>query len=181
MTIGFGFLSVQGAHYTSHSGACSHEHKRQFLLSVVISFPAIIGFKALPFKHTTKKAIHGIFHFIAFGCATVAIVVVFLFKKSHGYDHLYSVHSWVGFGAYILYGLQFFFGLFMFVFPRGSDRIRAAFMPHHTYWGACIWAGTIIAIATGVLDRLTVTDLSGGPYTIDTLVVRITNRQQRVA
>lgn len=67
---------------------------------------AIISFKALPFSHEVKKAIHGITHVGAFTCASVGLAAVVLFKDAKQINQFYSVHAWLGIGAYSLYGLQ---------------------------------------------------------------------------
>lgn len=67
---------------------------------------AIISFKALPFSHEVKKAIHAVTHIAAFASACVALSVVVLYKNATGNSHLFTTHAWIGIGAFGLYGLQ---------------------------------------------------------------------------
>jgi cytochrome b-561 len=67
---------------------------------------AIISFKALPFSHELKKAIHAITHVAAFTCACVGLACVTIYKNASGNNHIYTTHAWLGIGAFALYGLQ---------------------------------------------------------------------------
>ena len=43
--------------------------------------------------------------------------------------NLYSLHSWVGLTAVVLFGLQWVAGFVSFLFPKLSEDIRQAYMP----------------------------------------------------
>lgn len=49
---------------------------------------------------------------------------------------------------------QIILGIFFFVVPKPAQRIRAAFLPIHTFAGVGIYALTTAAIFTGLMDRI---------------------------
>lgn len=67
---------------------------------------------------------------------------------------MYSLHSWIGLAAVILYSLQLFIGLLVYLLPCSPVSLRSAFLPVHTYSGILIF-GTVIASALmGITEKL---------------------------
>ncbi|XP_031623209.1 cytochrome b561 [Contarinia nasturtii] len=62
--------------------------------------------------------------------------------------NLYSLHSWIGLIAIILFILQWLGGFFSFLYPIITAQQRDSFMPTHIYFGL---AGYIMAIAAALL------------------------------
>lgn len=62
--------------------------------------------------------------------------------------NLYSLHSWIGLAAMILFGLQWIGGFFSFLYPLISAPQREAIMPLHIYFGL---TGYILAVAAALL------------------------------
>lgn len=52
------------------------------------------------------KFIHAGLHVAAFLCAVIALVAAFDFHNAAKIPNMYSLHSWIGLTAVILYGLQ---------------------------------------------------------------------------
>jgi hypothetical protein len=50
--------------------------------------------------------VHLILHAVALFLGSFGVYAAFKFHNESGIDNLYSLHSWVGLGAIILYGLQ---------------------------------------------------------------------------
>lgn len=67
---------------------------------------AIISYKALPLKKEVKKLIHLVFHAIALILGIVGIYTAFKYHNESGIANLYSLHSWLGIGVIVLYGIQ---------------------------------------------------------------------------
>jgi cytochrome b-561 len=67
---------------------------------------AIMSYKTLPWSHDTNKTVHLILHAVALFLGSFGVYAAFKFHNESGIDNLYSLHSWVGLGAIILYGLQ---------------------------------------------------------------------------
>ena len=65
-----------------------------------------MSYKTLPWSHDTNKMVHFILHAVALTLGSFGVNAAFKFHNESGIDNLYSLHSWVGLGAIILYGLQ---------------------------------------------------------------------------
>jgi cytochrome b-561 len=66
---------------------------------------------------------------------------------------MYSLHSWVGLTAVILFGLQWVFGFVSFLFPKLSDGLRATYLPHHKFWGIAIFVLVCAAALMGITEK----------------------------
>jgi len=67
---------------------------------------AIISYKGLPFQKKSKKLIHLVLHAMALILGIIGIYAVFKFHNEMGILNLYSLHSWLGIGVIVLYGIQ---------------------------------------------------------------------------
>ncbi|XP_003226215.2 plasma membrane ascorbate-dependent reductase CYBRD1 [Anolis carolinensis] len=100
------------------------------------------------------KLIHAGLNSIAFTLAVISLVAVFDFHNAKKIPNMYSLHSWIGLTAVILYGLQIFVGIAVFLFPFAPASLRAAIMPIHVYSGLFLF-GTVIATALmGITEKL---------------------------
>ncbi|NWY48219.1 CYBR1 reductase, partial [Sylvia atricapilla] len=100
------------------------------------------------------KFIHAGLNTIALILAIVAIVSAFDFHNASNSPNMYSLHSWIGLTVVILYCLQLFSGVAVFLLPFAPVRLRAALMPIHVYSGLTIF-GTVIATALmGITEKL---------------------------
>lgn len=52
------------------------------------------------------KVLHAVLHILAFLFAVVAVKAVFEFHDSRRIPNLYSLHSWIGLVALVLFGVQ---------------------------------------------------------------------------
>ncbi len=117
---------------------------------------AILVYRLL--RNTTKlyvKILHGVIHVAVLVFAAIALKAVF---DSHNKNpkpipNLYSLHSWVGLTAIILFGLQWVMGFVSFLFPKLSDALRRSYLPHHKFWGITIFALCCAAALMGITEK----------------------------
>ncbi|XP_040827643.1 plasma membrane ascorbate-dependent reductase CYBRD1 isoform X1 [Ochotona curzoniae] len=100
------------------------------------------------------KSIHAGLNTIAAILAIVALVAVFDYHNVGSIPNMYSLHSWLGLAAVILYVLQLLLGFFIFLLPWAPVSLRAVAMPIHVYSGLFLF-GTVIATSLmGVTEKL---------------------------
>merc|ERR1712059_31918 len=73
--------------------------------------------------------------------------------KTPPIPNLYTLHSWVGLTAAILFGIQWALGFSAFLFPKFSPRIRSLLLPFHQYFGSAILALSVAAALMGHLEK----------------------------
>ncbi|MBN3300251.1 CYBR1 reductase, partial [Amia calva] len=100
------------------------------------------------------KFIHAGLNTLAFIIAVISMVAVFDFHNKQSIPNMYSLHSWVGLAAVILYTLQLFLGLCIYLLPITSAYLRAVFMPIHVYSGLFIFATVIASALMGITEKL---------------------------
>ncbi|XP_064183231.1 plasma membrane ascorbate-dependent reductase CYBRD1 [Anguilla rostrata] len=100
------------------------------------------------------KLIHAGLNILAFVFAVVSVVAVFDFHNAADIPNMYSLHSWVGLAAVILYGLQIALGLCVYLVPITPGSLRAAFMPVHVYSGLLIFTSVIATALMGITEKL---------------------------
>ncbi|XP_030151540.1 cytochrome b561 [Lynx canadensis] len=103
------------------------------------------------FRNETKrttKVLHGLLHVFAFIIALVGLVAVFDYHRKKGYADLYSLHSWCGILAFVLYLVQWLVGFGFFLFPGASFSLRSRYRPQHIFFGATIF---LLAVGTALL------------------------------
>jgi cytochrome b-561 len=101
------------------------------------------------------KILHGIIHLAVLIFASIALKAVF---DSHNkpikpIPNMYSLHSWVGLSAVVLFGLQWIVGFVSFLFPKLSDGLRRMYLPHHKFWGLAIFGLCIAAALSGITEK----------------------------
>ena len=109
-------------------------------------------------RTTTKlyvKILHGVIQVTVLIFASIALKAVF---DSHNnakkpIPNMYSLNSWVGLSAVILFGLQWVCGFVSFLFPKLSDGLRAAYLPHHKFWGLVIFVLVCAAALMGITEK----------------------------
>nr|XP_039270935.1 cytochrome b561-like [Styela clava] len=118
---------------------------------------AILSFRVFS-QHDKRfvKVIHGFFHLIAFVTAVVGIVAVFDFHNSSKppIPNMYSLHSWCGMIAFLLFCLQYVFGFVTFLFPGLALAHRQFYLPIHKYFGLSILFMMAMASISGITEKL---------------------------
>lgn len=62
--------------------------------------------------------------------------------------NLYSLHSWLGLGAVILFAAQYLFGFISYLYPGLSQTIKQTYMPVHVLFGLM---GYVLAVASALI------------------------------
>jgi cytochrome b-561 len=97
-----------------------------------ILFVAILAYRVFrDVKKLRVKILHGSLLALSFIFASIGLKAVF---DNHNLSsppkaNLYSLHSWVGLTAVILFGMQWVCGFVSFLFPKLNENIRKAYMP----------------------------------------------------
>ncbi|OWM79530.1 hypothetical protein CDL15_Pgr022942 [Punica granatum] len=128
---------------------------------IIIGGEAIIAYKSLPLRKEVKKLIHLVLHAIALILGIIGINAAFRYHNESSIANLYSLHSWLGIGVIVLYGIQWLYGFVIFFYPGGSGPVKAASLPWHVVFGLFVY---ILAVATailGFLEKLTFLESSG--------------------
>lgn len=118
---------------------------------------AIIIFR-LPWTWACNKLvmkwIHASLHLSAFALAVVSTIAVFDFHNGANIPNMYSLHSWLGLAAVILYCLQIVVGVVLYLVPITPMQWRAAFMPFHVFCGTLLFVGIIAVALMGITEKL---------------------------
>ncbi|XP_029461631.1 cytochrome b reductase 1-like isoform X1 [Rhinatrema bivittatum] len=141
-------------------GALAEFNVHPFLIVsgfVVLQGLAIVVYR-LPwtwnYSKFLMKCIHAGLHIIVLALATVSLVAVFDFHNSKNIPNMYSMHSWVGLTAVILYGLQILFGLLVYLLPYAPMSVRAALLPLHKFSGLLIFGSGIATALMRITEKL---------------------------
>ncbi|XP_045910763.1 plasma membrane ascorbate-dependent reductase CYBRD1 [Micropterus dolomieu] len=100
------------------------------------------------------KFIHAGLNLLAFILAVISMVAVFDFHNAAKIPNMYSLHSWLGLIAMILYCLQLVLGVGMYLIPITPASWRAAFMPLHVYSGLLLFTSVIAVALMGITEKL---------------------------
>ncbi|CAF0764618.1 unnamed protein product [Didymodactylos carnosus] len=68
------------------------------------------------------------------------------------FSYHFSLHSWVGLAAVVLFGMQWVCGFVSFLFPKLSEDLRKAYMPSHKFYGKAIFICGISAALMGITE-----------------------------
>lgn len=129
-----------------------------FLLCFTIS---ITSFRLIPLsKVKIVKPLHGILHFLAVVCICLGLAAVFqsnnIKSKNSAhiyYPNLFSLHSFIGLGAIILYFQNFLLGIISYGMPNMvSLPTKVMYMPIHAFLGMFAFITACCAILTGIME-----------------------------
>uniref|UniRef100_A0A8D2DY45 Plasma membrane ascorbate-dependent reductase CYBRD1 n=1 Tax=Sciurus vulgaris TaxID=55149 RepID=A0A8D2DY45_SCIVU len=100
------------------------------------------------------KSIHAGLSAVATLLAVISLVAVFDFHNAKSIPNMYSLHSWVGLIAVILYVLQLLIGFFIFLLPWAPLSLRQVIMPIHVYSGLFLFGTAIATALMGLTEKL---------------------------
>jgi len=98
---------------------------------------------------------HAIIMMIAFILMVIGLQAAF---DSHNFakppkPNMYTLHSWIGLMAALLFGVQWALGFSAFLFPKFSPEIRSFLLPFHQYFGSSIICLAVAAALLGHLEK----------------------------
>ncbi|KAL0299514.1 UNVERIFIED_CONTAM: Transmembrane ascorbate ferrireductase 1 [Sesamum radiatum] len=128
---------------------------------IIIGGEAIMSYKCLPLKKPEKKLIHLVLHATALILGIIGIYMAFKFHNESNIANLYSLHSWLGIGVIVLYGIQWIYGFLVFFFPGGTTAIRSESLPWHVLFGIFVYVLAVGTATLGYLEKLTFLENSG--------------------
>lgn len=151
-------IHLDGLSWTSNPKVQFNWHPLLMTLGMIFLYGnSILVYRG--FRYARKRPLkytHAGLHAAAFFFTVIALVAVFdshnLNKNEKGIDapipNMYSLHSWVGLSAVILFSLQYVVGFATFLFPQLKEPIRETVMPIHIFFGLL---GFVMAIAAALL------------------------------
>merc|ERR1711879_713235 len=109
------------------------------------------------------KIAHAIIMIVAFALMVIGLQAAF---DSHNKPdppkpNMYTLHSWVGLLAALLFGCQWGLGFAAFLFPKFSPEIRALLLPFHQYFGSSILALAVAAACMVHLEKMIWSNMAG--------------------
>ncbi|XP_065560681.1 transmembrane ascorbate-dependent reductase CYB561-like isoform X2 [Artemia franciscana] len=123
---------------------------------IVLYGNGMVVYRLMRYQRKKKlKLIHASMMILAFIFAVIGLKAVF---DSHNLKdppvpNLYSLHSWVGITAVILFSMQWIFGFTSFLFPGVTQPLRVAYLPIHVYFGVAIFILATAASLMGLLEK----------------------------
>ncbi|XP_016647009.1 PREDICTED: probable ascorbate-specific transmembrane electron transporter 1 [Prunus mume] len=138
---------------------------------ILIGGEAIMAYKTVPGKRNTQKMVHLILHFLALVAIILGIYAAFKFNHESGIPNLLTLHSWLGIITISLFGLQWLFAFFAYVFPGAESSARGNLVPWHTFVGTVIFLLAVCTAEAGLLERFLFLSIG---RTQETLIINFT-------
>ncbi|XP_051165143.1 transmembrane ascorbate-dependent reductase CYB561-like isoform X1 [Leptopilina boulardi] len=104
------------------------------------------------------KLIHGGIMLFVLIMTIIGLVAVFSFHNKMNIPNLYSLHSWVGLSAVILFAGQWIAGCVSFLYPGIQITLRAAYMPIHVYFGTAGFIASVASCLLGLTEKILFVD-----------------------
>lgn len=166
-----------GVNYnSSDSSHIFNVHPVMMLLSFVfLAGEAIMVYKTVPGSHDFRKVVHLSLQLVALVLAIVGICAAFKYHNLNSIDNLYSLHSWLGLVATILFGIQWLVAFVSFFFPGLAQSARASLLPWHVFTGFFIYGLIIVTAELGFLEKITFLQQSStiGTFSSEAMFVNV--------
>jgi len=116
---------------------------------------------------------HAVIMMLAFIVMVIGLQAAF---DSHNYanppkPNMYTLHSWIGLTAAILFGCQWTLGFTAFLFPKFSSDLRALVLEFHQYFGSSILALAGAAALMGHLEKAIWSNSGYGAKNAEAIIV----------
>ncbi|XP_063145254.1 lysosomal membrane ascorbate-dependent ferrireductase CYB561A3 isoform X2 [Candoia aspera] len=112
----------------------------------------------LPFSQTGPKfpwkVLHATLTLVAFVLVVLGLEAVFEFHSVQKIPNMYSLHSWLGLSAVLLFSCQWLMGFASFLMPWTPIWFRALYKPIHVFFGSTILALAIASCISGINEKL---------------------------
>ncbi|MBN3277963.1 CY561 protein, partial [Polyodon spathula] len=109
------------------------------------------------FRHEPKpitKILHGAIHLISLVISAVGLVAVFQFHAKSKIPDMYTLHSWCGMLAFLIFIVQWVMGLSFLLFPGASASLRSWYLSLHVFFGLALFALAIGTCLLGIKEKL---------------------------
>jgi hypothetical protein len=120
----------------------------------------LVTYRIVPLPKKHQKVIHAIIHAAAIICTITGLSAVVTFNNytNHNeygayFSNLYSIHSFMGLSAIVLYFSNFILGFMHFLLPGVSIELRKAFRPNHVFFGAMTLFVSAMAVQSGIAEE----------------------------
>uniref|UniRef100_A0A3P8PC88 Plasma membrane ascorbate-dependent reductase CYBRD1 n=1 Tax=Astatotilapia calliptera TaxID=8154 RepID=A0A3P8PC88_ASTCA len=100
------------------------------------------------------KFIHAGLNLLAFVFAVIAMVAVFDFHNGANIPNMYSLHSWLGLTAVILYGLQLVLGVGMYLIPVYTCVLESSVYASPRLQRLLLFTSVIAVALMGITEKL---------------------------
>lgn len=117
--------------------------------AVLYRIPLTWGQNKLPWK-----MLHAGLMFLTVILTVVGLCAVFQFHNANNIAHLYSLHSWIGITAAVLFVFQWAIGVAVFILPCSPPTLRQLVKPAHAWMGGAILILSIAACISGINEKL---------------------------
>jgi len=145
-----------GFAWTSDPGKEFNYHPLFMTLGMIFCYgDAILAYRVFrDVKKIQVKILHASLLALSLLFASLGLKAVF---DSHNLvnppkANLFSLHSWVGLTAVVLFGMQWVCGFVSFLFPKLSENLRKTYMPSHKFWGKTIFLLAVGAVIMGISE-----------------------------
>ncbi|KAJ7344237.1 hypothetical protein JRQ81_000187 [Phrynocephalus forsythii] len=100
------------------------------------------------------KLLHAALTFTAFILVVLGLVAAFEYHNKQGIPNMYSLHSWVGLSAVLLFSCQWLMGFLSFLLPWAPVWFRGLYKPIHVFFGSAILVLVLAASISGINEKL---------------------------
>lgn len=126
---------------------------------MIVAFVFLYGNGALVYRLLRNepkyqlKLIHGFINGAAFLLSAIGLWAVFSFHNEANIPNMYSMHSWLGLGTVILFGLNLTGGAIFFLLPIAPVNLRALVLPIHVFSGQVLLGLILTCIISGINEK----------------------------
>merc|ERR1711879_892519 len=149
-----------GVGYVESMGIPFNWHPILMTLSLIFLYGnGALIYRVIPPRndaHKLKlKLAHAGIMIVAFALMVIGLQAAFDShnKANPPKPNMYTLHSWVGLLAALLFGCQWTLGFLAFLFPKFSGDIRSFLLPFHQYFGSSILVLAAAAALMGHLEK----------------------------
>jgi hypothetical protein len=123
---------------------------------------SLLSYRMIPLPKEISKLSHVVFHTVSIICLSIGLYAVVQGnndpkKNTTGsyYPNLFSLHSFIGITALILYLQNYLLGFLYFFFPGFDIRWKRQYRPNHVLLGLLAFFVSAMAVVTGIMELAT--------------------------
>nr|CAD7445536.1 unnamed protein product [Timema bartmani] len=147
-------IRISSVTYCGLMKLVSHVMLGKPLTALILNLSAMMVYRA--FRNNRKrrlKLVHMSINLLAFIIAVVALQAAFDSHNNKKIPNIYSLHSWLGLCAVIIFAAQWVFGFVAFLFPELNASIRSAMMPVHVFFGLLAFVLSVATALIGLTEK----------------------------